>query len=132
MHSAVNGLNVTSGKSYGVCTYHKKAPVHTEKHQTFSRTAVEANFLKLIKAIYERPTLIILNGKALVGFPGGSDGKESTCNAGDPGLISRLGRSPGEGNGNPFRHSCLENSMDRGAWQATVLGIAKSRTCLSN
>ena len=105
----MNGLNVTSGKSYGVCTYHKKAPVHTEKYQTFSRTAVEANFLKLIKAIYERPTLIILNGKALVGFPGGSDGKESTYNVGDLGSMPGFGRSPGEGNGNPFQYSWLEN-----------------------
>ena len=49
------------------------------------------------------------------GFPGVSDGKESACNAGDPGLIPGLGRSPGEGNGNLFQSSCLENSMDRGA-----------------
>ena len=50
------------------------------------------------------------------GFPGGSDGKDSACNAGDPGSISGLGRSPGEGNGTPFQYSCLENSMERGAW----------------
>jgi len=49
-------------------------------------------------------------------FPGGSDGKEATCNAGDLGLVPRLGRSPGEGNGNPLWYSCLENPMDRGAW----------------
>ena len=49
-------------------------------------------------------------------FPGGSDDKEATCNAGDLGLIPRLGRSPGEGNGNPLWYSCLENPMDRGAW----------------
>ena len=48
-----------------------------------------------------------------MGFPGGSDGKESTCNAGDPGLISGLGRHPGEGNGYPLKYSCLENSRDR-------------------
>ena len=53
--------------------------------------------------------------------------KESTRNAGDLGLIPRSGRSPGEGNGYQFQHSCLENSMDRGAWQATVHGVAKSR-----
>ena len=52
------------------------------------------------------------------GFPGDSDGKESACNAGDPGLVPGLGRSPGEGNGNPLQYSCLENPMDRGAWQA--------------
>ena len=50
----------------------------------------------------------------LLGFPGGSDGKESACNAGDPGSISGSGRSPGEGNGNPLQYFCLENSRDRG------------------
>ena len=50
------------------------------------------------------------------GFPGGSDGKASACNAGDLGSIPESGRSPGEGNGNPLQYSCLENSMDRGAW----------------
>ena len=53
-------------------------------------------------------------------------GKESTCSAGDLGLIPGLGRSPGEGNGNPLQCSCLENSMDRGAWRATVHGVTKS------
>ena len=61
-------------------------------------------------------------------FPGGSDSKESTCNAGDPGLIPASGRSPAEGNGNPLQYFCMENSMDRGAWQATVYGIEKSET----
>ena len=66
------------------------------------------------------------------GFPGGLHSKESACNAGDPGLIPGLGRSPGEGNGNPLQYSCLGNPMDRGAWRATVHGVAKSRTWLSN
>ena len=57
-----------------------------------------------------------------------SDGTESACNAGGPGLIPGLGRSPGEGNGNPLQYSCLENSMDRGAWRATVHGVTKSQT----
>ena len=65
-------------------------------------------------------------------FPHSSVGKESACNAGDPGLIPGLGRSPGKGNGNPLQYSCLENPMDRGAWQAIVHGVAKSRTQLSN
>ena len=53
------------------------------------------------------------------GFPGGTDGKESACNVADQGLIPGLGKSPGEGNGYPLQYSCLENSMDREAWQAT-------------
>ena len=60
-----------------------------------------------------------------MGFPGDSDSKESACNGEDPGSIPGLGRSPGEGKGNPFQDSCLENSMDGGAWQATVHGVAK-------
>ena len=59
-------------------------------------------------------------------FPGGSDSKESAGNAGDPGLILRLGRSPREENGYLLQYSCLEKSMDRGAWQAKVHGVTKS------
>ena len=58
------------------------------------------------------------------GFPGGSDGKESACNAGDPGLIPGSGRSPGGEIGNPLQYSCLKNPMDREAWQAIVPGVA--------
>ena len=65
-------------------------------------------------------------------FPGGSVGKESAFNAGDPGSIPGSGRSPGEGNGNQLQYSCLENSMDRGAWWATVHGVTKSQTRLSD
>ena len=64
-------------------------------------------------------------------FPGGSDGIESACNAGDLGSIPGSGRSPGGGNGNPVQCSCLEISMHRGAWQVTVQGVAKSWTRLS-
>jgi len=67
-----------------------------------------------------------------MGFLGGPDGKESVCNAGDPGSIPGLGRSPGEGNGNPLLYSCLENPMDRGSWWGIVHGMAKSWTQLSN
>jgi len=59
------------------------------------------------------------------GFPGGSDGKESACNAGDLGSTPGSGRSPGEGKGNPLQYSCLENPMDRGAWQGTVHRVTK-------
>ena len=60
------------------------------------------------------------------GFPAGSDGEVSACNAGDPGSIPGSGRSPGEGNGNPLQYPCLENPMDREAWWATVHGVAES------
>ena len=63
-----------------------------------------------------------------LGFPGGSVGKESVCSAAELGLIPVLGRSLGEGKGNPLQYSCLENPMDRGGWRATVHGITKSWT----
>ena len=69
---------------------------------------------------------VIREGTSLLwGFPHHLVGKPSACNAGDPGSFPGLGRSPGEGNGNPLQYSCLENPMDRGAWQATVHGIAR-------
>ena len=68
----------------------------------------------------------------VLGFPGGSAGKESACDAGDLGSIPGLGRPPGEGNDYPLQYSGLENSMDRGACQATVQGLTKSQKRLSN
>ena len=65
-------------------------------------------------------------------IPGGSFGRESACNTGDPGLIPGSGRSPGEGNGNPLQYSCLENPTGRGAWQATVHGIQRVRHDLAS
>ena len=67
-----------------------------------------------------------------LGFPGGSESKESTCNVGDLGLIPGLGRSPEGGHGNPLQYSYLENPMHRGAWWSTVHGVAKSWTWLSD
>ena len=67
-----------------------------------------------------------------MGFPGDSEGKEPARNAGDLGLIPGWGRSPGDEDGYPLQYSCLEDSMDRGAWQATVQGVAKSRKRLSD
>ena len=64
---------------------------------------------------------------AYKGFPGGSDGKEFTCNAADPGSIPGLGRSPGEGKDNPLQYSCLGNPMDKGTWRATVHGVTQIR-----
>ena len=62
---------------------------------------------------------------AYIVCPGGSDGEKSASNAGDPGLIIGLGKSPGEGKGNPLQYSCLVDPMDRGAWKATVHGVSK-------
>ena len=79
--------------------------------------------------------LFVLKGRQFgeeSGFSGGSDSKESTCNAGDPGSISGLGRSPGEGNGHPLQYSGLENPIDRGAQWATVHEVGKSWTELSD
>ena len=65
-------------------------------------------------------------------FPGGSGSEESTCNMGDLASVPGWGRAPGEGNGNPLKYSCLETSLDRGAWRATVYGVAKSWTGLTD
>ena len=73
-----------------------------------------------------------LSTTVFLGFPAGSAGKKSACNAGDLGSIPGLGRSPEEGNSYAFKYSGLENSMDRGAWQATVHGVTKSQTQLSD
>ena len=74
----------------------------------------------------------MLDLKDKEGFPGGSDGTESACNAGDLGSIPGLGRSTGEGNGYPLQYSGLKNPTDREAWKATVHGVAKSWTQLSD
>ena len=77
----------------------------------------------------------IATHSSILGFPGDSDGEESACNAGDlgeEGLIPGSGRSQGEGNNNPLQYFCLGNPMDKGAWESTVHGMAKSQTQLSN
>ena len=78
--------------------------------------------------IYMQKSEIRTLPNATLGFPGGSLSKESACNAGDLSPIPGLGRSPGEGHGNPLQYSCLENPMNRGAWQAAVHVVAKRRT----
>ena len=67
-----------------------------------------------------------------MGFPGGSDSKDSACSAGDTSSVPGWGRLPGKGNGNPLQDSCLGNPMDRGAWWVTVHGVTKSQTQLNN
>ena len=76
----------------------------------------------------ERNIMIDLKTSYKIIFPGSSAGKEFTCNAEDPGSIPGSRRSPGEGHSNPLQYSCLGSPMDRGAWQATVHGVTKSRT----
>ena len=71
------------------------------------------------------PSAVFLIGFHNMGFPGGSEGKESACSAGDLGSVPGLERSPEGGNDYPLQYSCLENSMDGGAWQARVHGIPK-------
>ena len=79
----------------------------TQKSKEGKLNRLRANWLIFTFSLPTRPHL---------GFPGGSDGKASVCNAGDPGSVPGLGRSPGEGNGSPLQHSCLENPMDSRAW----------------
>ena len=76
--------------------------------------------------------LTVFDFEALSAFPSSSEVKSSAWNAGDLGSIPGSGRSPGEGNGNPLQYSCLENPMEGGAWWATVHGVVKSRTQLSD
>ena len=124
--------------------------IHDKKNS--QELATEGNFLNLIKGIYKKPTVNILlvenecfpcetENKAkmcsltilyhiVCVVPSCSTSKETACNAGDPSPIPGLGRSPGEGNGNPLQDSCLKNPMDRGAWWATVHEVTKSRTRL--
>ena len=89
-------------------------------HATESYSGINKNKMVPSAATWIQPEIIM-------GFPGGSDGKEPGPSAGDPGSIPGLGQSPGEGNGNPLQYSRLENSMNRVAWQATVQGVKKSQ-----
>ena len=94
-------------------------PVHLDNRSTK---------LKILFTSAFSQTYLYTRGPCLFGLPGGSDDKENACNAGDPSWIPGSGRSPGEDNGYQLQHSCLENSMDRGVWQATVHGVTKSHT----
>ena len=88
--------------------------------------------LQSSNVILQKNSIIFIHRLNIEKKIGGSDGKASAYNAGDPGSIPVRGRSPGEGNGNPLQYSCLENPMDGGAWRATVHGVPKSRTRLSD
>ena len=91
-----------------------------------NRIACESDLNNVFTQIYIDPFLLFFLGSLpSMGFPGGSDGKESVCNAGDLGSVPGLGRSPGVGNGKTLQYSCLENPMNKGTWQATVHGVAK-------
>ena len=100
--------------------YHLSPPIHL-LYYFHNYTAMPVLHFRLLTALHHSR-----------GFPGGSDGKESACNVGHWGSVPGLGRSPGEGNSNPLQYSCLENPMDRGAWRATIHGVAKGWTQLSD
>ena len=102
----------------------------TFSHQTKERSSVLA--LLFLCSLFLWESLFKCVSGFLEGFPGGSDGKEFVCNAGDQ--VQSLDRedSLGEGNGYPLQYSCLENPMDRGDWWATIHGVPKNQTCLSN
>ena len=85
-----------------------------------------------VDRLFDHLHFLAVRNKVAKGFPGSSKGKESACNEGELGSIPGLGRSPGEGNGNPLQYSCLEDPMDGGAWQATVHGVTKSWTRLND
>jgi len=110
-----------------------------EKEDDDKNQQIRMNFMKMTRRRDRQKSLMLSFEDIIVltlfffffkqiDFTGGSDGKKSACNAGDLGLIPGLGISSGEGKGYPLQYSCLENSMDRGAWWATVHGVEKSRT----
>ena len=103
-------------------------------HDFSQKSAFIKAFTVSLKYILQKKLPIIAKPYSLdLGLTGGSDGKESPCKAGDPGLIpAGSGRSAGEENGYPFQYACLENAMDRGACWAIVIGISKSQTWLND
>ena len=136
---------------YNTCNWKVTFKNYKSKHKKFKKTSPMNHIIKLIlgnsaRSVAElmtNDTKLTQNFNTMnrrvwnmdftvgwIGFPGGSDGKESACNAGDLGSIPGLGRSPGGGHGNPLQYSCLENPMDRGAWWATVLRLSQSGTWL--
>ena len=128
-----NGWQTTIGCSYNI----QREIMFCRKERTNRAPGGKRRTLKITglrnqnKRVKMRPEFLITVYRE-DGYPGSSDVKESACNAGDPGSITGSGRSPGEGNGNPLQYSCLQNFMNRGAWWATVHGVAQSRTRLSD
>ena len=104
------------------------SPRETPLYVSVGRSGVQAVLWKwkVVQSLWAIVCPFLIKLSVNLGSPGGSDGKESACNAGDQGLIPGSGRSPGEGNGYPLQYSCLENSMHRRAWGTTVHGVAKS------
>ena len=114
----------TNRKIRSTCTH----IIHTKQQDTWKRVSLKVK--KFNQHFSHWPSKY--QHSMSTGFPGGSDGKESACNAGDLSSISRSGRSSGEGSGYPHQYSCLENPLDRGAWWATVYGVTRSQTRLSD
>ena len=122
---------------------HSRQWLHLENFHSCSKADYKPLFLRYILWCAQIHNLLLCGFTAFILHlqepslyyimsPAGSGNKESACNVEDPGLIPGSGRSPEEGNGNSFQYSCLENSMDRGAWQAIDHGFAKNQTQLSN
>ena len=122
-------LQIHRSRSISHVTSYNKPSLQLEVMFSSSEFPKTHNIVLIIVA---NSYILFTMGLSLWGFLSDSDGKESACNAGDLGSIPGWGRSPGEGNGNPLQYFCLENSMDRATWQATVQRVAKSRTQLSN
>ena len=120
--------------------FHSRPSCHFEEELGKERSIEIMVLIDILTLIY-RPgivlsTLDVLNHLLIItlryGFPGGAVLKNLPVNRGDTGSIPGSGRSPGKGNGNPLQYSCLGNPMDKGAWQATVHGVAKSQAQLSD
>ena len=126
-------MEVATGLSYHSRTVPEYILIHSPDFQvtvTSYLTFLDLSFPTSKMELDQYP--LSWNTGLFKGFPGGSEVKASACNVGDLGSIPGLGSFPGEGNGNPLQYSCLENPKDGGAWWATVSGVAKSRTRLSD
>ena len=120
-----------SSKSLFVLSYTLRKFLLTTFSSSFKLQHLKKNLL-FTYDFFLSIMIIYITPFSIHDFPGGSNDKASAYNMGDQGSIPGSGRSPGEGNGNPLQHSCLENPMDGGAWQSTVHRVVKSRTRLSN